>query len=146
VQSRICQVDLTDIYEHKHQELSSEDPSRGLLKMCVDITKSVFRTVAQEGVILSEAFMHTFEVTYLRYAQNTIKQYEDDAAINRLYFDRHAESSAVETFARGIEIAAREFWQNPRSSQVIPNWNRVTSAVPDFLTRLREAVELDNTQ
>ncbi|MFH1893451.1 MAG: glycosyl transferase [Candidatus Zixiibacteriota bacterium] len=144
VQSRICQVDLIDAYEHKHQELSPDDPTRGLLKMCIDITKSVFRTVAQEGVILSEAFMHTFEVTYLRMAQNIVKQYEDDASINHLYFDRHAESGAVETFARGIEIAAKEFWQNPRSSQVIPNWNRVTSAIPDILEQLNEAVELDN--
>ncbi|MBU1471322.1 MAG: glycosyl transferase [candidate division Zixibacteria bacterium] len=143
-QSRICQVDLAEVYEHKHQELLSDDPTRGLLKMCIDITKSVFRTVAQEGVILSEAFMHTFEVTYLRMAQNIVKQYEDDASINHLYFDRHAESGAVETFARGIEIAAKEFWQNPRSSQVIPNWNRVTSAIPDILEQLNEAVELDN--
>ena len=26
----------------------------------------------------------------------------------------------------------------------IPNWNRVTSALPDFLDALREAVEADN--
>src|SRR3972149_1505418 len=27
---RICQVDLTDNYEHKHQDLSPDDPSKGL--------------------------------------------------------------------------------------------------------------------
>jgi hypothetical protein len=26
----------------------------------------------------------------------------------------------------------------------IPNWNRVTSALPDFLQALQEAVEADN--
>ncbi len=144
VQSRICQVDLADAYEHKHQELSPEDPSQGLLKMSIDITKLVFRTLAQEGVVSSRGLLHTFEMAYLRLAQDTVKQYEDDAAINHLYFDRHAESGAVETFAKGIEIAAKEFWENPRSWPAIPNWNRVTSAIPDFLEQLKEAVEQDN--
>jgi glucosyl-3-phosphoglycerate synthase len=143
-QSRICQVDLTDRYDHKHQELSSDDPEKGLLKMCIDITKSVFRSLAQEGAVLSPSFMHAFEMTYLQNAQQTIKQYEDDAAINRLFFDRHGEASAVETFARGIEIAAKVFKDNPRSSPVISSWNRVTSAISDFLEKLKEAVELDN--
>jgi glucosyl-3-phosphoglycerate synthase len=142
--SRICQTDLTDKYDHKHQQLSSDNPSKGLLKMCIDITKSVFRSLAQDGALLSPAFMHTFEMTYLQQAQETIKQYEDDAAINRLFFDRHGEASAVETFAHGIEIAAKEFEDDPRGSPVISSWNRVTSAVPDFLERLEEAVDLDN--
>ena len=144
VQSRICQVDLTDAYEHKHQELSPEDATKGLLKMCIDITKSVFRTLAIEGVVFSKGLFHTFEMTYLRLAKDMIRQYEDDVAVNHLYFDRHSEATAVETFARGIEIAAKEFWENPRSSPVIPNWNRVTSAIPDFLKQLKRAVELDN--
>jgi glucosyl-3-phosphoglycerate synthase len=146
VQSRICQVDLTDAYEHKHQELSPQDPTKGLLKMSIDVTKSVFRTLVQEGVVSSRSLLHTFEMAYLRLAQDIVKQYEDDAAINHLYFDRHAESIAVETFARGIEIAGKEFWEDPRSSPVIPNWNRVTSAIPGFLERLNDAVQQDNEQ
>jgi len=88
--------------------------------------------------------LHTLEMTYVQIAQDTIRQYEHDAAVNNLEFDRHGEAIAVETFASSIEIAAKAFWDNPRSSPVIPNWNRVTSARPDFLDRLREAVELDN--
>jgi glucosyl-3-phosphoglycerate synthase len=49
---RICQVDLTDNYEHKHQELSPEDPSQGLLKMSIDIAKNLFRNLASEGIDL----------------------------------------------------------------------------------------------
>ena len=33
VLSRVCQVDLSDNYEHKHQPLTLEDPDKGLLKM-----------------------------------------------------------------------------------------------------------------
>lgn len=144
VPKRICQVDLVESFEHKHQELSESDPQRGLLKMCVDITKTIFRTLSTEGVILSAGLLRTLESTYLRTAQDTIKRYEDDASINQLYFDRHAEVSAVEAFCKGTKIAAKEFLDDPLSTPEIPNWNRVTSAIPDFLDKLRETVEEDN--
>jgi len=144
VAKRICQVDLMESFEHKHQELSESDPTKGLLKMCVDITKTIFRTLSTEGVIISAGLLRTLESTYLRTAQDTIKRYEDDASINQLYFERHAEVSAVEAFCKGIKIAAKEFLDNPLSTPEIPNWNRVTSAIPDFLNKLRETVEEDN--
>ena len=45
----ICQVDISDRYDHKHQELSSRDATRGLNKMAVDIVKSLFLTLAGIG-------------------------------------------------------------------------------------------------
>ncbi|MGH7232473.1 MAG: glycosyl transferase, partial [Nitrospiraceae bacterium] len=99
---RVCQADLTDSYEHKHQALSAEDPNAGLHKMCVDIAKSLFRNLASEGVILSEEILKTLRATYLQIAQEAIKKYEDDAAINSLKFDRHQERTAVEVFLKGI--------------------------------------------
>src|SRR4030042_1703983 len=144
VPKRICQVDLIESYEHKHQHLSSADPTAGLLKMCIDITKSLFRTLTQEGVIISDGLLRTLAGTYLRTAQDTIKKYEDDAAINKLFFDRHAEGTAVETFLQGIRIAGDDFLKDPLGSPEIPNWNRVTSAIPDFLENLKEAVAADN--
>jgi len=144
VAKRICQVDLIESFEHKHQELSDQDPQKGLLKMCIDITKTIFRTLSTEGVIISAGLLRTLESTYLRTAQDTIKRYEDDASLNQLFFDRHAEVSAVEAFCKGIKIASKEFLDDPLSVPEIPNWNRVTSAIPDFLDKLREAVEEDN--
>ena len=144
VAKRICQVDLIESFEHKHQELSGADPTKGLLKMCIDITKTIFRTLSTEGVIISAGVLRTLESTYYRTAQDTIKRYEDDASINQLFFDRHAEVSAVEAFCRGIKIASKEFLDDPLGTPEIPNWNRVTSAIPDFLSKLRRAVEEDN--
>jgi glucosyl-3-phosphoglycerate synthase len=144
VAKRICQVDLIETFEHKHQELSDQDPQKGLLKMCIDITKTIFRTLSSEGIIISAGLLRTLESTYLRTAQDTIKRYEDDASLNQLFFDRHAEVSAVEAFCKGIKIASKEFLDDPLSAPEIPNWNRVTSAIPDFLDKLREAVEGDN--
>jgi len=141
---RICQVDLADNYEHKHQDVSAHDADSGLLKMCTDISTSLFTTLSSEGVQFSESLFNTLYVTYLRIAQDAIKMYNDDAAINGLFFDRHAEGLAVETFVQGIRIASQKFLEDPLGSPLIPNWNRVTSAIPDFLDQLELAVEEDN--
>ena len=142
---RICQVDLTENYEHKHQELSPDDPSKGLLKMSIDIAKNLFRNLASEGIDLSESLLKTLKATYLRTAQESITKYHDDAAINGLDFDRHEEGVAVETFTKGIELASKAFVEDPLRIPLIPNWSRVTSAIPDFLERLKTAVDDDNT-
>ena len=47
---RICQVELTENYEHKHQDLSEEDATRGLHRMVVDIASSLIRNLASYGV------------------------------------------------------------------------------------------------
>jgi glucosyl-3-phosphoglycerate synthase len=142
---RICQVDLTENYEHKHQDLSSDDPNKGLLKMSVDIGKNLFRNLASEGIDLSESLLKTLKATYLRIAQETITKYHDDASVNGLDFDRHEEGTAVETFTKGIELASKAFVEDPLRIPLIPNWSRVASAIPDFLKRLKNAVDDDNT-
>lgn len=141
---RVCQVDIAETYEHKHQVLSAEDPEKGLMKMTVDICKSIFRTLASEGVVFSDGFFKTLQVAYLRMAEDTIMKYEADAAINGLTFDRHEEAKAVEAFTRGITIAAQTFMENPMGTPLIPNWNRVTSAIPGILDMLKKAVDEDN--
>lgn len=144
-QRRICQVELCETYEHKHQPLSAEDPSTGLMKMSIDIAKAIFRNLAIEGACVSESILNTLVINYLRTAQDTIKRYNDDAALNGLFFDRHQETITVEAFTQAIQIAGREFLENPLYSPLIPNWNRVTSAIPDFLKKLYATVEEENS-
>ncbi len=142
--NRVCQVDIAENYEHKHQELSPEDASKGLNKMCVDICQSIFRTLASEGIIFSDGLFKTLFATYTRTAQDMLKRYEDDASINGLYFDRHEESLSVETFTHGIKKAAEVITRDPLGVPLISSWDRVTAALPDILDRIREAVEKDN--
>lgn len=141
---RVCQVDIAETYEHKHQTLSAEDPAKGLMKMTVDICKSIFRTLASEGVVFSDGFFKTLSVAYLRMAEDTIVKYEADAAVNGLVFDRHEEAKAVEAFTRGIAMAAEAYLESPMGTPLIPNWNRVTSAIPGILEMLKKAVDEDN--
>ncbi|MEW6003460.1 MAG: glycosyl transferase [Nitrospirota bacterium] len=144
VPRRVCQVDIADNYEHKHQELSPEDATKGLHKMCVDICISIFRTLASEGIVFSEGFFKTLVATYVKTAQDMLKRYEDDAAINSLFFDRHEESLAVDTFTKGIRKAAEIITEDPLGVPLIASWDRVISAIPDILNLIRETVEEDN--
>jgi len=141
---RVCQVDIADNYEHKHQALSPDDSSKGLLKMCIDISKSIFRTLASEGLVFSDGLFKTLIATYVRTAQDMLKRYEDDAAINGLFFDRHEESLAVETFTEGIKIASEIIMKDPLGVPLISSWDRVTSALPRILDMVKDAVEEDN--
>jgi glucosyl-3-phosphoglycerate synthase len=141
--SRICQVDLADNYDHKHQALSENDATRGLRRMAADIAKSLFRTLAAEGVVFGQDHFRTLQVHYQRMAQDTIARYYADAQLNGLEFDRHAEELAVATFVRSLTQAAEEFLEDPLGTPPIPNWNRVVAAIPDFLPQLLESVEED---
>lgn len=141
---RVCQADIAENYEHKHQTLSADDETKGLHKMAVDICKSVFRTLASEGIVFSEGLFKSLLATYATTAQEMLKRYEDDAAINGLVFDRHLESLAVETFTKGVKKAARIIMEDPLGVPLISSWDRVTAAIPDILYRIRRAVEEDN--
>ncbi len=141
---RVCQVDIADNYEHKHQLLSADDAQKGLMRMSVDICKSIFRFLAAEGIVLSDSFFKSLQVAYIRLAEDTMVKYEADAAINGLKFDRHAEAGAAEAFSHAIKIASDAYSENPMTAPLIPNWNRVTSAIPGILDMLKKAVDEDN--
>jgi len=140
----ICQSELCENYDHKHQELSPRDMDKGLSKMAVDIAKSVFRRMAAEGIKLDSGVFDTLLSAYVRQAEDTLRFYAADAVLNGLRYPRHDEESAVSTFVRSISAAARAFQNDPLWTPLIPNWNRIQSALPDFFTDLNRAVEQDN--
>ncbi|MAZ66127.1 MAG: glycosyl transferase [Kangiellaceae bacterium] len=144
--NHICQVDIADVYDHKHQDLSKDDPSTGLAKMSTDITKAIFRKLAIKGHVLSTETFRTIKAVYYRQALDFIQMYQSDAIMNGLQLERHKEEEAVELFAKNIVEAGETFLANPMETPFMPNWNRVISAVPDILERIYEAVEADNAE
>jgi glucosyl-3-phosphoglycerate synthase len=142
--NRICQVDIADNYDHKHQDLSPDDASKGLSKMSLDICKALFRKLATNGEVLSTEEFRTIKATYYRIALDFIETYQNDALINGLTIDRHREEKAVEMFASNVMDAGNYFLENPMDAPFIPSWSRVASALPNLMDELVEAVELDN--
>ncbi|MEC8326858.1 MAG: glycosyl transferase [Pseudomonadota bacterium] len=141
--NRLCQVDIANVYDHKHQDLSLHNSEGGLSKMSIDITKAFFRKLATQGYTLNTETMRTIKATYYRIALDYIETYKNDAIINGLQVDIHTEEKSVEMFAKNIMAAGQSFLEKPMETPFIPSWNRVISAMPDVLSRLEEAVEED---
>jgi len=144
--NRLCQVDIADVYDHKHQELSENNQESGLSKMSIDISKALFRKLATQGTIFDNGTFRTLKATYYRIALDFIETYRNDAMINGLDIDVHKEELAVELFAENIIKAGNTFLDSPMETPFIPSWNRVFNAVPDIFERLKEAVEEDNRE
>ena len=141
---RICQVEIADIYDHKHQDVSADNEESGLSKMSIDITKTFFRKLATTGTVFNEGFFRTLKATYYRIALDLIDSYRCDAVMNGLEIDCHAEEQIVELFAENIMKAGEQFLNKPMEQPFIPHWNRVVSAVPDIYEQLLEAVQKDH--
>ena len=142
--NRICQVDLADTYDHKHQVLSSDDETKGLSRMSIDIIKTFIKKLATQGNTFSREKFRSLKATYYRSALDLIDIYRSDAYMNGLKFDSHTEEKAVELFAVNIMKAGEAFVLNPMDTPFIPTWSRVKSAIPDFLGRLEKVVNEDN--
>jgi glucosyl-3-phosphoglycerate synthase len=136
----VCQVDIADQYDHKHQDLSEDDAGKGLSRMSVEIAKSLYRKLATEGVTLSSEDFRSIKAAYYRIALDSTEQYFYDAKINGLEYDRHTEEGSIELFAQSVMSAGETFLSNPMESPFIPNWNRVHDAFPDICQRLLQAV------
>lgn len=142
--NQVCQVDVADNYDHKHQELATEDNLGGLVKMAREIARSLFRKLATEGVRFSREDFRTIKATYFRIALDISEQYYFDAIINGLAYDRHAEECSIELFSQSIMHAGDAYLDNPEEAPFMPNWNRVISAAPDFSVQFLQAVSADN--
>lgn len=144
--NRLCQSDIAHTYDHKHQDLSLNNDQGGLSKMSIDITKALFRKLATQGTIFSTETFRTIKASYFRIALDFVETYHNDAVMNGLKLDIHAEEKAVEMFAENIMKAGASFLDSPMETPFIPSWNRVVSAKPDILKALKAAVEEDSKE
>lgn len=140
----VCQVEIADTYDHKHQDLSSEDAGTGLNRMSTDICKAVFRKLAADGTVFTTHIFRTLKATYYRTALDLLESYYNDAAMNGLTLDRHREEQAIELFAENIMRAGQVFLDNPSETPFIATWSRVHAADPDLMRDMLCAVADDH--
>jgi glucosyl-3-phosphoglycerate synthase len=138
---RMCQVELAERYDHKHQELSADDPSRGLHRMAKDVIKHLLRTLAAAGTSLPDGHLRSLLAAYQREAEDAVADSYSVALINGLHFDRHDEELTVQTFTHALRASIDEFLADPLGAPLVPNWSRVWAGVPDAGTRLVSAVQ-----
>ncbi|HBA33090.1 MAG TPA: glycosyl transferase [Gammaproteobacteria bacterium] len=142
--NHLCQVDIADVYDHKHQPVSADNPDKGLSKMSTDISKAMFRKLATAGITFNGGTFRTLKATYYRIALDLVESFYADAVINGLPFDRHSEEKAIELFSENIIKAGDSFISNPMETPFIHNWNRVVNAIPNILKDIYDAVEEDS--
>ena len=140
----ICQVELAETYEHKHQALKKETPDQGLLRMATDIAKALFRVLSQDGIVMSQSFFRTMLTAYIQEARIAIEKYHALSLLNGFSYDRHAEIEAVEAFVGSLKTAVQTFTEDPVGIPMLAGWVRIAAAIPDFSDRISDCVELDN--
>jgi glucosyl-3-phosphoglycerate synthase len=137
---RVCQSDIADRYDHKHQVLSPDEPGKGLHRMAGDIAKHLLRTLAAADTVLGDGSLKSLLASYQRRAEDAASSFYALARMNGLVFPRHEEELAIATFAGALRSAVEQFLADPLGAPLIPNWARVLSAVPEAGDLLLDAV------
>ena len=138
---RLCQVELAERYDHKHQDLSEADPSAGLHRMARDVVKHLLRTLAAAGVNLPDGLLRSLLAAYQREAEDAVADSYAVSNINGLVFDRHGEERNVQVFTTALRASIEEFLADPLGTPLVPNWARVWAGMPDASARLLAAVQ-----
>jgi len=141
---RICQTQIMDTYEHKHQELGSQESGGGIYKMANDIAKTIFRVMAQEGVVFSTSTFKTLLATYFQESRFEISKYNALSKLNGLNYIREKEINAVEVFQKAIKEASEEYYEDPMGIPSLSPWITVRSVLPDFSEKFIDYVQKDN--
>ena len=138
---RICQVELTTRYDHKHQT-RGDNTETGLVKMASDIARTFFTHLAGQGYVLNDEFYNTLKLTYLTHAREFVDAYENLSKMHGdLSYDLHEELTTVEVFSSAIEAALQDFRSHVFGSPMIPDWRRVDVAMDGITRSLVEAYE-----
>ena len=138
--ARVCQVEIAERYDHKHQELSGDDPARGLNRMARDVGTHLLRTLAAAGVVLNPGLLESLLAAYQREAEDAVADSYAVASLNGLLCDRHQEELSVQTFSGALRAAIDEFHRDPLGPPLVPNWARVWAGVQNARPLLLSAV------
>jgi glucosyl-3-phosphoglycerate synthase len=134
---RVCQVELTDTYDHKHQPLSADDASRGLRRMTREIAVRLLAAMGTPNG-LSKSVGGQLPGRYRRLAMDIVRRHSADARLNHLAFDPAAEEAAIHVFSESLAEALASYEHAPA---LIPSWDEVCRTVPEAFDLLRGCAE-----
>lgn len=144
---RICQTEIMESYEHKHQELKGANPDQemkgGVAKMSIDIAETIFRVMSQRGVTFTQESLTTLRTSFFHETRKAIARYDALAKFNGLNFDRKKEIEAVETFDRALHEACESFLADPLGVPSLSAWISIRSVMPEISDEFIRTVEED---
>lgn len=127
-----AQVMFTDKpFDHKHQDVSASDHTKGLNRMAVDIvTTLMIALVIEEGLEISDTFTRDLSITYQAVAEELIKKYSDDSGFSDLKYDREGEENIVKTVFKNSILHAGELLTSP--TMLTERFLRLVNTHPEF--------------
>lgn len=118
-------------FDHKHQEVSEQDSTRGLNRMAVDVVTTLMNAlVIEEGLEISDTFFRDLAITYRAVAEELIKKYSDDASFSNLKYDRDAEESMVRNVFQHSILYAGDLLASPY--RMVENLLRFVHSYDEF--------------
>jgi len=118
---RICQSEIMETYEHKHQDLGSE-AGGGVSKMTKEIAETIFRIMSQTGVVFSNSKFKSLLATYFEESRRAITQFSSISEVNGLVYDRQKEIAAIVEFTDSLGLANEDFNENPMGVPALSAW------------------------
>ena len=110
--------------------------------MAIDIAKNLFRNLAVEGVVLSPSAAPHADRSPTCAPPRRRSRATTPTPRSTTCRSTATRRAAPSTRSRArCAPAADQFLEDPLGIPLIPNWNRVDSALPDFLDRWREAID-----
>jgi len=130
--SSVAQVMFSrEPFDHKHQDVSAGDRTRGLNRMAVDIVTTLMNAlVIEEGLEISDTFFRDLAITYQAVAEEQIKKYSDDASFNNLTYDRDTEEDLVQNVFRNSVLFAGALLTSP--FRMTERFLRYVNSYPEF--------------
>jgi glucosyl-3-phosphoglycerate synthase len=135
-----AQVMFTDKpFDHKHQDTSESDHTKGLNRMAVDIVTTLMNAlVIEEGLEISDTFIRDLSITYQAVSEELIKKYSDDSGFSYLKYDREGEENLVKNVFRKSIIHAGEILTSP--TMLTDRFLRLVNTHPEFKPFLEQGL------
>jgi len=122
-------------FDHKHQEVSETDETRGLHRMGIDIVTTLTSALVEdEGLEVSDDFFRDLALIYSKIAERRIKIYSEEAAFNNLIYDRDQEEWLTRGVFRNCILRAGEILTT--QSLITGRFMRVIHTYPEFKPHL----------
>lgn len=127
-----AQVMFTDEpFDHKHQDVSAADETKGLNRMAVDILTSLMNAlVIEEGLEISDTFFRDLAITYQAVAEEQIKKYSEESSFSNLRYDRDGEEYLVKEVFRTSVLRAGDVLTSPY--RITERFLRFVNSHPEF--------------
>ncbi len=124
-----CQTELCASYDHKHHDLSPDDPGTGLHRMAREVSATLLATVSGGTYPWREQIVETWQAM----AAEALRHADTESSLNGLTHFPEQDALAVRTFSRALRTAV----ELPPPPGLLPSWETVEGALPGMAERLK---------